>query len=426
TKDKEVNTPVSATSTRAATPTLEKKGSLSRLSNILKSKSSTVRLSTGSSEDKENTDAKDKDKWKWSLGLGRGRKENSVKEVFGGRRPKSPEPAPPAILNISSFASSAVPVEYEYRTPSLEDHPPSLAPPPIEKDPAPSIPPTIRSVSAPLTSITTLSGTLPRPVSVRIPSGPSTRHHYRTFSADAAAILHPIESPIAMTRFEPDPDQTPVRRPASPTLLVERGQDSPVSPTADTPKYNSDSLAIRAMRSVRSMARLFVGPEDDEKENKEKENKVKKRHSRMTLKGMGIDVFAGHERRHSSSSQESWVVGAPSPTEPSSSIAVKSTQMPASGAVVDKPIVSASMRERMSTSVSVRPPSSDVEAPPRPSVETFGTMRIQKGRRSGSTRRTLSTASNVQGMQAGELVLLEAADVLVFSQHFHPSRLKET
>ncbi|KAG8897872.1 hypothetical protein FRC00_003709, partial [Tulasnella sp. 408] len=395
TKDKEVNTPVSATSTRAATPTLEKKGSISRLSNILKSKSSTLRLSTGSSEDKENADAKDKEKWKWSIGLSRGRKENSVKEVFGGRRAKSPEPAPPAIRNLSAFASSAGPVEYEYRTPSLEDHPPSLAPRPIEKDPAPSIPPTIRSVSAPLTSITTLSETLPRPISVRIPSGPSNKHHYRTFSADAAAILHPIESPIAMTRFEPDPDQTPVRRPASPTLLVARGDDSPVSPTADTPKYNSDSLAIRAMRSVRSMARLFVGPEEDENENK-----VKKRHSRMTLKGMSIDVFAGHERRHSSSSQESWVIGAPSPTA-SGSTAVKNTNTPATSAAVDRPIVSASMRERMSTSVTVRPPSSEVEAPPRASVETFGTMRMQKGRRSGSTRRTLSTASNMTSLSSG-------------------------
>ncbi|KAG8935421.1 hypothetical protein FRC01_000028 [Tulasnella sp. 417] len=406
TKDKEVNTPISATSTRAPTPTLKEKGSLSRLSNILKSKSSTLRLSTGSSPDKENVDAKDKDKWKWSIGLSRGRKENSVKEVFGGRRAKSPEPAPPAIRNLSSFASSAGPVEYEYRTPSLDDHPPSLTPRPIEKDPAPSIPPTIRSVSAPLTSITTLSDTLPRPVSarpvsVRIPSGPSNKHHYRTFSADAAAILHPIESPVAMTRFEPDPDQTPIRRPASPSVLAKRGDDSPVSPTADTPTYNSDSLAIRAMRSVRSMARLFVGPEDDEKENKEKETKVKKRHSRMTLKGMGIDVFAGHERRHSSSSQESWVAGAPSPTEASSSTATKSPNMPAVGVTVDRPIVSASVRERMSTSISVRPPSSEVEAPPRPSVETFGTMRIQKGRRSGSTRRTLSTASNITAISSG-------------------------
>lgn len=127
---------------------------------------------------------------------------------------------------------------------------------------------------------------------------------------------------------------------------------------------------------------------------------MKKRHSRMTLRGMSIDVFAGHERRHSSSSQESWVAGAPSPTEPGPT-AVKSTNTPTGNAVVDRPIVSASMRERMSTSVTVRPPSSEVEAPPRASVETFGTMRIQKGRRSGSTRRTLSTASNMTSLSSG-------------------------
>ncbi|KAG9000392.1 hypothetical protein FRB90_011833, partial [Tulasnella sp. 427] len=401
TKEKEVNTPISATSTRAGTPTLNGKGSMSKLSNILRSKSSTLRLSIGSSEEKENAEAKEKDKekWKWSIGLSRGRKEGSIREVFGGRRPKAPEPTPPAILNISSTVG---PVEYEYRTPSLDDHPPNLAPPAekasvpapaLAAAPTPVLAPTIRSVSAPLKSITTVSNRAPRPISVLIPNNTPAKHHYRTFSADAAAILHPIESPVAMMRYEPDPDNTPVRRPGSPT---QRGQDSPASPTADGSKYNSDSIAIRAMRSVRSMAKLFSGPEDDE------EDKLKRRNSRMTLKGLSA-ALAGHERKDSGASQESWVIGTPSPTSAaasaSASAAAKAAQAPPTEKHVDRPIATASMRARMS--ISHRPSSSEVEATPRPSVDTFGTMRMSNGRRSGSTRRTLSTASNLTAVSSG-------------------------
>jgi hypothetical protein len=228
-----------------------------------------------------------------------------------------------------------------FRSPSLDDYPSVLPPSPVEA--TRPIPSTLRSISPPPRQ--SLDSQPRTSYSGRVSF--DTQQTYRTFSAAAASSLAPIHAAV---------------------VPEAKGEESAF--TAPIPR--SGSLARRAMRSVRSISKLFVNMDEDET---------------VTIKNPGPETTrpdstvswrprpSGVSRRMS---EESWVVGAATPSPDRTTFVSPTRRSFAPKTVVDVPIVSASVRERMSTSY-------ETEAPldvPRTSIETFGTMKRQAARSS--------------------------------------------
>ncbi|KAG8906943.1 hypothetical protein FRB99_005717 [Tulasnella sp. 403] len=364
-------------------PTIKSKSSMSKLTMTLKRKVSGNFRSSELTEDASKDSGKER--WKWSLGR-RGRKD--VKDSLS-KHAKSPSP-PPAIRNIPTFSSATGSAEYEYRTPSLDDHPPVIDLPPIDTEPlfvpTPSTSSAVPSLSA------SRDGSLRLPLSIHIPSdisaltaGPST----------AISAVNASPAPGPRIRFNSYIETGGRSSPVIRDRAVSATFDSPLRESQDMnqdapTKNHRDSIALRAMRSVRSMARIFVLPEDDTSGHlTRKLSKRAKSKSRASESETGSEPLT---RRSSNASQESWLVGAPS---------IVDNPPPSPGRAcgpIDLPIVSSAAREEMTAEN--RPLSPEVELP-RPSVETFGTLRIQKGRMSHDTKRTFSVASNLSELSSG-------------------------
>lgn len=245
------------------------------------------------------------------------------------------------------------------------------------------MPQTLRSVSAPIPHVHTQAvETLSRqPFATRVPNNSNDRPQpIRSFSSDATALLAPIQSSVPTFQFDPVADE---ERSDTPTSMRMTG-----------------SLAVRAMRSMRSMAKLLMNPDEEKLDSQAKEKSKRKAAKSKSKMSTGFSMVEPTvERRGSQNSHESWLIGAPSSvgggmspdrmrTLAAASASAASLSLPA----VAQPIVSASVRERMYSGVSASSGAS-YEVPGRPSGETFGTVRKPKGRLSQETNKTLSTGS---------------------------------
>ncbi|KAG8863271.1 hypothetical protein FRB96_008762 [Tulasnella sp. 330] len=355
-------------------PPAKEKGKLG----LLKSKASSIRLSLDSGSDKENGG---KEKWKWSMALGRGKKEADLKDVIPAKLGRASTPVPAAILNLPTFTSSTGSEKFEYRSPSLDDFPPNVVVPPAAAKPMPTQNLRFASDSAPYAH--TLRGELP-PRTPLAPMAPHERsRHTRSFSENVLSALTPRQAPAIDTAFQ----------------VNETGE---VSGGRETPTFGKQagSLALRAMRSVRSMAKILTHPDEENTPVPAAKEKSKRKISKHWTKAsisLPLESTAGRRGSH-----ESWLAGTPSsrldysparraPPTPAT-ISVGSLDLP-----LNQPIVSASIRERMSTAINTVVG----EAAGRPSGETFGTLRSPRGRGSEDTHRTLSTGSGYSAESSG-------------------------
>ncbi|KAG9038638.1 hypothetical protein FRB95_000227 [Tulasnella sp. JGI-2019a] len=374
TEPKDVDSPASQPNT--AVPLVKEKGKLG----LLKSKASSIRLSLDNGSEKENGG---KDKWRWSMAIGRGKKDTTSKEAVPAKLvSKASTPAPPAILNLQTFSSSTDSAEFHYRSPSLDDFPPNVDVPPAASNPMPTK--HLRSISGPLPYAHTLRADLPARTSLD-PTAPEERPQpKRSFSAGGNTVLSPVQPPSSLPMSQIDD-----------VALEHGGRKTP------TFGKQTGSLAVRAMRSMRSMAKILMHPDD---ENTPPALSTKERSNRRSVKTRvriptALDFENPVARRGSNSSHESWLVQAPSSgreksVEPVTTFATAGVSATIPGLPVAQPIVSASLRESMTTAP-------QIDAPRRPSGETFGTKRIPRGRASEDTHCTLSTASGYTAESSG-------------------------
>ncbi|KAG8936693.1 hypothetical protein FRC02_000151 [Tulasnella sp. 418] len=214
---------ISASSSEASTgPSgINRKSSVSALLTIKRKSSGRLTPESGDSIKKSNYTGTIRERWKRSISgmnLGRDRKEAAMsmdgKENRFRKSDKAQPPTPPAIRNLSPFISSSsspVDFELEYRSPSLDHHPPIPLPPPSSSD---------HSTSA---------------------SHLPTRFEGPEFSCSTSTV-----NDGTLLR---DPDST---SPLHPSLPPFGGSDG----IRNAPGAESGSFALRAMRSVRSFARI--------------------------------------------------------------------------------------------------------------------------------------------------------------------------
>lgn len=284
-------------------------------------------------------------------------------------------------MNIPTFSSSTGSEHFQYRSPSLDDFPPNLIVPPPASNPMATQSLQSASNSAPYAH--TLRGDLP----ARTPLAPVASHERtqpkRSFSGNALSVLVPIQAPATHPSFQSD-EKTEVHG----------GRDTP------TFGKQAGSLAVRAMRSVRSMAKILMHPDDENTPVLVSKDRIKRKVAKATSKAsisLPLESTAGRR-----GSYESWLTGGPSAgtrSSPDSTVTPAPATVSAAslGLPFNQPIASASLRERMCTSVHTNVQ----EATGRPSGETFGTLRSPRGRGSEDTHRTLSTGSGYSAESSG-------------------------